>query len=537
MNENTGGNPFPPTFQVGDLILGRYRINNIIHYNSSTGSHVYDAVALHDYPPLKLRQGDRVVIKTALQADAEAVRKEYELLRAAIGNWWDSSESVAAPIEVSDTCIVTRFVKGQSLREILDKSPGHLLPATRAIRLAHSTLKSLDILHRSREGAPRGVIHRDVKPENIMVRNPGTPEEHAVIIDLGISSTVTQAADGPLVATWRYAAPEQLFSPEATSARSDVFAVGVTLYEMLSGHIPFESGIHKFLQSKRNEEVLLPRLCYPDEHPNQIAKLNDILGRALMMDPNLRYKNAQEMSRALVLIGNIYPEVILRAGNTFMNLGSYPSQITPNTPPDLPGPDPVSQSQENQNANFDMCSDFQAPRQSEPASIPDPYTSQKFDPITLPSPQESDEYYPSFPSNDKYTELIRRTIVHHTPADWKSLIESRTERLAQETVREIYLSCPICHLLYRIFGEEWLDSKIANSINSVGPFILVDREALQDLYDDQNVTLARNHVEHYDAELSNQAWTDAASISNPIIGLVLASLIISLFILLLWRIS
>ena len=81
MNENTGGNPFPPAFQVGDLILGRYRINNIIHYNSSTGSHVYDAVALHDYPPLKLRQGDRVVIKTALQADAEAVRKEYELLQ------------------------------------------------------------------------------------------------------------------------------------------------------------------------------------------------------------------------------------------------------------------------------------------------------------------------------------------------------------------------------------------------------------------------------------------------------------------------
>ena len=85
-------------------------------------------------------------------------------------------------------------------------------------------------------------------------------------------------------------------------------------------------------------------------------------------------------------------------------------------------------------------------------------------------------------------------IVHHTPADWKSLIESRTEQLAQETVREIYLNCPICHLLYRIFGEKWLNSRIANSINSVDPFVLVDREALQGLYDDQNVTLTRNHV-------------------------------------------
>ena len=182
-----------------------------------------------------------------------------------------------------------------------------------------------------------------------------------------------------------------------------------------------------------------------------------------------------------------------------------------------------------------MRSDFQAPRQSEPAPIPDPYASQRFDPTTLPSPQESDKYYSSFPSNDKYAELIRRTIVHHAPADWKSLIESRTEQLAQETVREIYLNCPICHLLYRIFGEEWLDSRIANSINSVDPFVLVDREALQGLYDDQNVTLTRNHVKHYNVELSNQAWADAASISKRVIGLTL--LIISLSALLLWRIS
>ena len=345
MSEGEQWPPFPHIFQTGELILGRYSVNASMYHNMGAGRHVYDAVAVYDVPDLGLHRRDRVVVKVVSPTDAAAAQNEYDLLRATITNWWDAS--VAEPIEVSGTYIVTRFVEGQSLRDILNKSGGRLT-AARAIKLAHSILQGLDVLHRPREEALRGLVHRDIKPENIMVRNPETSEERVVLIDFGISSTVTEAAGGPLVATWPYASPEQRLDPEAISARSDIFATGVVLYEMLSGRKPFGDGIPQF---PRGEDVRIRGLsCPEDEHQKQVDAINSILNRALMMDPSRRYSETRDMSRELELVGSTDFRVALRPDGPILSLGSYPAPVPLESDPSAPpnqdgGPGPKTDSQ------------------------------------------------------------------------------------------------------------------------------------------------------------------------------------------------
>ena len=526
MSEGEQWPPFPHIFQTGELILGRYSVNASMYHNMGAGRHVYDAVAVYDVPDLGLHRRDRVVVKVVSPTDAAAAQNEYDLLRATITNWWDAS--VAEPIEVSGTYIVTRFVEGQSLRDILNKSGGRLT-AARAIKLAHSILQGLDVLHRPREEALRGLVHRDIKPENIMVRNPETSEERVVLIDFGISSTVTEAAGGPLVATWPYASPEQRLDPEKISARSDIFATGVVLYEMLSGHRPFGNGIHEF---PRDEDVRLLGISCPDGHQRQVDAINDILKRALMMDPSRRYSEALDMSRELELVGSTDFSVILRSDGPILNLGSYPAAPVPPVPvPPVPGTPP----------NYDSGSGTEIEPQSHgrPGSgtqLNPPHYQPQHNGTTpfyrdpggnniFPPPPV---YEPS-PLDDKYIELINRAIAHRNPHDWGSLVESAAMRHARKTAQEVYQSYPICRFLRLLRRRSWLEARIVRAIDSAGQFVLTSDE-VNGLTNDQNALLAREHIARYDAEVRRQAQSDASGTSRRIMFLLSSTGIVILLI-------
>ena len=483
MSEGEQWPPFPHIFQTGELILGRYSVNASMYHNMGAGRHVYDAVAVYDVPDLGLHRRDRVVVKVVSPTDAAAAQNEYDLLRATITNWWDAS--VAEPIEVSGTYIVTRFVEGQSLRDILNKSGGRLT-AARAIKLAHSILQGLDVLHRPREEALRGLVHRDIKPENIMVKNPGTSEERVVLIDFGISSTVTEAAGGPLVATWPYASPEQRLDPEAISARSDIFATGVVLYEMLSGRKPFGDGIPQF---PRGEDVRIRGLsCPEDEHQKQVDAINSILNRALMMDPSQRYSEALDMSRELELVGSTEFKVALRPDGPILNLGSYPVPVPTVSSPPAPVP---------------------------PVHSTTPFPRDQVRNNIIPPPP----VYEPPPLDDKYIELINRAIRHRNPHDWGPLVESAVTRHARETAKEAYQSYPICRFLRLLRGSSWLDVRIVRAIDSAGKFVLTGDE-VNGLTNDQNALLAREHIASYDAEVHRQAQDDASRTSKHIMSLL-----------------
>ncbi len=126
--------------------------------------------------------------------------------------------------------LVMRLLPGQSLAERL--SSGGLLPVEEAARIAHEVAQALAAAHQ------RGVVHRDVKPDNILLDGAG----HAYVTDFGISVvTARRSAEGSgvSVGTPRYVSPEQALG-EAVDGRADVYSLGVVLFEMLAGRPPFE---------------------------------------------------------------------------------------------------------------------------------------------------------------------------------------------------------------------------------------------------------------------------------------------------------
>jgi len=179
--------------------------------------------------------------------------------------------------------MVMEWVEGRLLRKILDEE--RKLPPERAVRLAIRILDALGYTH------ARGVAHRDLKPENIMV-----DENDAIkLIDFGIAASsksrrLTFAKLSQTMGTPDYISPEQVKGKRG-DARSDLYAMGVMLYEMLTGKVPF-SGANAFL-------IMNDRLLNNPEPPREIdssitPQLQEIIYRALERDPKNRYPNARD---------------------------------------------------------------------------------------------------------------------------------------------------------------------------------------------------------------------------------------------------
>ena len=178
--------------------------------------------------------------------------------------------------------MVMEWCEGRLLRKILDEGK---MPQDRAIRIAAEVLKALDYIHAN------GVVHRDLKPENIMVDD----NDHIKLIDFGIASDsasrrLTYANFTATLGTPNYIAPEQVKGKRG-DGRTDIYSMGVILYEMLSGKLPFSGPTPLAAMNDRllNHPVP-PRVADPSISP----QLQEILYRALERDPRNRYAHAQD---------------------------------------------------------------------------------------------------------------------------------------------------------------------------------------------------------------------------------------------------
>jgi eukaryotic-like serine/threonine-protein kinase len=178
--------------------------------------------------------------------------------------------------------MVMEWCPGRLLRRILDEGK---LPQDRAIRIAIEVLKALDYVHAN------GVVHRDLKPENIMVDD----EDHIKLIDFGIAGDtsarrLTYANFTAMLGTPNYIAPEQVKGKRG-DGRTDIYSMGVILYEMLTGKLPFSGPTP---MAAMNDRLLNHPLPPSVADPTVSPQMQEILYRALERDPKNRYTTAKE---------------------------------------------------------------------------------------------------------------------------------------------------------------------------------------------------------------------------------------------------
>lgn len=183
--------------------------------------------------------------------------------------------------------IASEYIDGVTLRDFLTAGRPN---RSRAIRLIGVTARALHYAHQ------RGVVHRDVKPANILIDKEGEPHITDFGIAKRISADATISSEGQVIGTAKYMAPEQAAGKSReTDHRADIYALGVVLYEMLAGDVPFRGNVQAILHQKMTEDAPSPRTMAP----GLSRDLETICLKCLERDPGKRYASALEVAEEL----------------------------------------------------------------------------------------------------------------------------------------------------------------------------------------------------------------------------------------------
>ena len=183
--------------------------------------------------------------------------------------------------------IVMELIQGKTLKEIIVEE-GAALPWKWSINIAIQIASALEVAHKNK------IVHRDIKPHNIIITEDGI----AKVTDFGIAKAVSNStitAFGTTIGSVHYFSPEHARGG-FTDSKSDLYSLGVVMYEMLTGRVPFDADTPVSVALKHMQEEPTPPIELNDKIPSSV---NEIILKAMRKDTNLRYQSATEMLRDL----------------------------------------------------------------------------------------------------------------------------------------------------------------------------------------------------------------------------------------------
>jgi len=276
--------PMPPA--TGDRYIGKYRVK------SELGRGGMGAVYLAEQPGL----GREVAIKQLIQSAATDPSALQRFMQEAQVMARTSHPNLVQVHDLELTgdanYIVLEFVRGKSLRDWLDRGP---IPPPQVFAIMHGVLQALDYAHK------HAVVHRDMKPENVLLSDDGMVKVADFGIarltdDSGVGGTATKT--GTTVGTPLYMSPEQVSSSKV-DGRSDLYSGGIMFYELVAGQPPFTAGESDGPFTLMAKHVQAPPQPPSVHRPGLDLELEQLMLKAISKRPEERFQTGQEFDDAI----------------------------------------------------------------------------------------------------------------------------------------------------------------------------------------------------------------------------------------------
>ena len=265
---------------VGKVLNNRYQIERLLGTGGMADVYLATDTLLGRHVAVKILHPQYAKDPVFIQRFRQEAQAAANLNQRNIVNVYDWG------IDEGLDYLVMEHVEGSNLKDIILRG-GPLLPE-RAVEIAAAICGALEAAHAN------GIVHRDIKPQNIIVM----PDNQIKVMDFGIAraaggSAMTQT--GTILGTAQYISPEQA-QGHAADPRSDLYSLGIVIYEMLTGKVPFDGESPVAIAYKHvREDPLPPSMINPDVSP----ELEAVVMKALAKNPENRYQNALEMQADL----------------------------------------------------------------------------------------------------------------------------------------------------------------------------------------------------------------------------------------------
>ncbi len=267
---------------IGKMLNNRYEVLEKIGNGGMATVYKAKCHVLNRYVAIK-------ILKDEFTTDSEFIKK--------FNTEAQSAASLTHPniVSIFDVCnednlyyIVMELIQGKTLKEIITEDG--ILSWKWSVNIAIQIASALETAHKN------NIIHRDIKPHNIIITEDGM----AKVTDFGIAKAVSNStitAFGTTIGSVHYFSPEHARGGY-TDAKSDLYSLGIVMYEMLTGRVPFDADTPVSVALKQVQEEPVDPIKYNNSIP---VSVNRIILKAMQKDPNLRYQNATEMLQDLSL--------------------------------------------------------------------------------------------------------------------------------------------------------------------------------------------------------------------------------------------